>query len=137
LPEAQIADFIVWVKSGAFYPESATIVSNAALDAVAYHDATARRWWSFQSVTNPRGTVIAETGDLQHGEVRIHDPECNPVTLSAKNFGLAAAPGNGRVVLSWTAVHGASSYTVHRATDPAIGNGRAPGFARSASEESV
>lgn len=23
----------------------------------------------------PRGTVIAESGDLQHGEVRIHDPE--------------------------------------------------------------
>ena len=39
----------------------------------------------------PRGTVIAETGDLQHGDVRIHDPECNPVTLSQRNFGLPEA----------------------------------------------
>ena len=36
----------------------------------------------------PRGAVIAESGDLQHGEARIHDPECNPVTLSQTNFGL-------------------------------------------------
>jgi catechol 2,3-dioxygenase-like lactoylglutathione lyase family enzyme len=36
----------------------------------------------------PRGTVVAESGDLQHGEVRIHDPECNPVTLSGRNFGV-------------------------------------------------
>ena len=34
----------------------------------------------------PRGTVIAESGDLQHGEVRIYDPECNPVTLSQNEF---------------------------------------------------
>jgi catechol 2,3-dioxygenase-like lactoylglutathione lyase family enzyme len=40
----------------------------------------------------PRGTVIAESGDLQHGDVRILDPECNPVTLSQKNFGLQEAP---------------------------------------------
>jgi len=40
----------------------------------------------------PRGTVIAESGDLQHGEVRIYDPECNPVTLSGSNFGLGGAP---------------------------------------------
>jgi catechol 2,3-dioxygenase-like lactoylglutathione lyase family enzyme len=39
----------------------------------------------------PRGTVIAESGDLQHGDVRIFDPECNPVTLSQKNFGLQEA----------------------------------------------
>ncbi len=36
----------------------------------------------------PRGTVIAESGDLQHGQARIYDPECNPVTLSQANFGL-------------------------------------------------
>ncbi len=36
----------------------------------------------------PRGTVVAEAGDLQHGEVRIFDPECNPVSLSQRNFGL-------------------------------------------------
>ena len=39
----------------------------------------------------PRGTVIREAGDLQHGEVRIHDPETNPVTLSQRNFGLLDA----------------------------------------------
>jgi catechol 2,3-dioxygenase-like lactoylglutathione lyase family enzyme len=41
---------------------------------------------------NPRGVVIAESGDLQHGDVRIHDPECNPVSLSQRQFGLAGAP---------------------------------------------
>ena len=41
---------------------------------------------------NPRGTVIPESGDLQHGEVRIHDPECHPVSLSQRNFGLREAP---------------------------------------------
>jgi catechol 2,3-dioxygenase-like lactoylglutathione lyase family enzyme len=41
---------------------------------------------------NPRGVVVAESGDLQHGEVRIHDPECNPVSLSQRRFGLAGAP---------------------------------------------
>src|SRR5512132_1530831 len=34
----------------------------------------------------PRGTVIAERGDLQHGQARIYDPECNPVTLSQNGF---------------------------------------------------
>jgi catechol 2,3-dioxygenase-like lactoylglutathione lyase family enzyme len=38
----------------------------------------------------PRGTVLEESGDAAHGEVRIHDPECNPVTLSGRQFGLAA-----------------------------------------------
>jgi catechol 2,3-dioxygenase-like lactoylglutathione lyase family enzyme len=51
-------------------------------------DATLKRYRAF----NPRGVVMPESGDLQHGEVRIHDPECNPVTLSQRNFGLAAAP---------------------------------------------
>jgi catechol 2,3-dioxygenase-like lactoylglutathione lyase family enzyme len=47
---------------------------------------------------NPRGVVVAESGDLQHGEVRIHDPECNPVSLSQKNFGLSdAEPGIPRI----------------------------------------
>jgi catechol 2,3-dioxygenase-like lactoylglutathione lyase family enzyme len=38
----------------------------------------------------PRGTIVSESGDLHHGEVRIYDPECHPVSLSQKNFGLAA-----------------------------------------------
>jgi catechol 2,3-dioxygenase-like lactoylglutathione lyase family enzyme len=42
----------------------------------------------------PRGTVIAESGDLAHGEVRIFDPECNPVSLSQKEFGLPGADKN-------------------------------------------
>lgn len=40
----------------------------------------------------PRGTVVAESGDLQHGDARIYDPECNPVTLSQRDFGLDSAP---------------------------------------------
>lgn len=36
----------------------------------------------------PRGTVVRESGDLHHGEMRIYDPECNPITLSERNFGL-------------------------------------------------
>jgi catechol 2,3-dioxygenase-like lactoylglutathione lyase family enzyme len=42
---------------------------------------------------NPRGVVIAENGDLQHGDVRIHDPECNPVSLSQRQFGLTGSGG--------------------------------------------
>src|SRR5262249_49245706 len=46
----------------------------------------------------PRGTVVPENGDLQHGAVRIYDPECNPVTLSPNNFGLGeAAPRVPRI----------------------------------------
>jgi catechol 2,3-dioxygenase-like lactoylglutathione lyase family enzyme len=46
----------------------------------------------------PRGTFVREAGDLQHGEARIYDPECNPVTLSEKNFGLGEAkPGYPRI----------------------------------------
>jgi catechol 2,3-dioxygenase-like lactoylglutathione lyase family enzyme len=37
---------------------------------------------------NPRGVIIQEANDLQHGEIRIHDPECRPVTLSTKGFGV-------------------------------------------------
>ena len=42
---------------------------------------------------NPRGVIIPESGDLQHGEVRIHDPECHPVSLSQRHFGLDGAGG--------------------------------------------
>lgn len=46
----------------------------------------------------PRGVVVRESEDLQHGEVRIHDPECNPVTLSERNFGVSGpAPGTPRI----------------------------------------
>lgn len=37
---------------------------------------------------NPRGMIIQEANDLQHGEIRLHDPECRPVTVSTKNFGV-------------------------------------------------
>jgi catechol 2,3-dioxygenase-like lactoylglutathione lyase family enzyme len=50
-------------------------------------DETIARYRAF----NPRGVVRPETGDLQHGEVRIHDPECNPVSLSQRRFGLGDA----------------------------------------------
>jgi catechol 2,3-dioxygenase-like lactoylglutathione lyase family enzyme len=37
---------------------------------------------------NPRGIVVDEASDLHHGEVRIYDPECNPVSLSTRGFGV-------------------------------------------------
>ena len=49
-------------------------------------DETLARYRAF----NPRGVVIPESGDLQHGEVRIHDPECNPVSLSQRQLRLDA-----------------------------------------------
>ena len=52
-------------------------------------EATLARYRTF----NPRGTVMRESGDLHHGEVRIHDPECHPVSLSQRRFGLEAAGG--------------------------------------------
>ena len=36
----------------------------------------------------PRGCVVEEAGEPARGAVRIHDPECNPVTLSECDFGL-------------------------------------------------
>jgi catechol 2,3-dioxygenase-like lactoylglutathione lyase family enzyme len=56
--------------------------------AVADLERTLARYRAF----SPRGVIIPESGDLQHGDVRIHDPECNPVTLSQRQFGLPAAP---------------------------------------------
>jgi catechol-2,3-dioxygenase len=50
-------------------------------------DAVVARYRAF----SPRGTVIAESGDLQHGELRIYDPECNPVSLSQRNFGIPSS----------------------------------------------
>jgi len=43
---------------------------------------------------NPRGVFVREASDLQHGEARIYDPECHPVTLSERNFGIAAPKQN-------------------------------------------
>jgi hypothetical protein len=40
---------------------------------------------------NPRGMIIQEANDLHHGDIRIHDPECRPVTVSTKTFGVAAS----------------------------------------------
>lgn len=38
---------------------------------------------------NPRGVIAEEAGDLHHGEIRIFDPECHPVSLSEKSFGVS------------------------------------------------
>lgn len=38
---------------------------------------------------NPRGVIVEEHGDLHHGEVRIFDPECHPVSLSERSFGVS------------------------------------------------
>jgi catechol 2,3-dioxygenase-like lactoylglutathione lyase family enzyme len=40
---------------------------------------------------NPRGVIVEEAGDIHHGEIRIYDPECHPVSLSEKSFGVSAA----------------------------------------------
>lgn len=37
---------------------------------------------------NPRGTIVPEPDDLHHGEIRLYDPEMNPVTLSEAPFGV-------------------------------------------------
>jgi catechol 2,3-dioxygenase-like lactoylglutathione lyase family enzyme len=39
----------------------------------------------------PRGMIIQEPNDLQHGEIRFHDPECRPVTVSTQGFGVPAS----------------------------------------------
>ena len=40
---------------------------------------------------NPRGMILQEPNDLQHGEIRIHDSECRPVTISMSSFGVPAS----------------------------------------------
>ncbi len=40
---------------------------------------------------NPRGTIVTEPSDLHHGDIRIHDIEGNPVTLSEKDFRVGGA----------------------------------------------
>lgn len=47
----------------------------------------------------PRGTVVRESGALGHGELRIYDPECKPISLSERNFGLPRGkqPGLPRI----------------------------------------
>ena len=40
---------------------------------------------------NPRGMIIQEANDLQHGQIRLHDPECRPVTVSTTSFGVPAS----------------------------------------------
>lgn len=40
---------------------------------------------------NPRALMVPETGK-NRGEIRIYDPECNPVSLSRNAFGLDAGP---------------------------------------------
>ena len=39
----------------------------------------------------PRGMIIPEANDLQHGQIRLHDPECRPVTVSTTSFGVPAS----------------------------------------------
>ncbi len=38
----------------------------------------------------PRGMIIPEANDLQHGQIRLHDPECRPVTVSTTSYGVPA-----------------------------------------------
>ena len=36
----------------------------------------------------PSGVTVRESGGVHYGEVRIFDPECNPVSLSERGFGM-------------------------------------------------
>jgi catechol 2,3-dioxygenase-like lactoylglutathione lyase family enzyme len=38
---------------------------------------------------SPRIVVLSERGDLHRGEYRLYDPECNPISLSLKSFGMS------------------------------------------------
>jgi catechol 2,3-dioxygenase-like lactoylglutathione lyase family enzyme len=40
---------------------------------------------------NPRGVILQEPDDIHHGAIRIHDPECHPVSLSTNAFGVPVA----------------------------------------------
>ena len=35
---------------------------------------------------HPRGMVLQEPDDIHHGEIRLHDPECLPVSVSSTSF---------------------------------------------------
>ena len=37
---------------------------------------------------NPSGCIVPEDGSIHRGELRIYDPECNPVSLSTTGFGV-------------------------------------------------
>ena len=67
-------------------------------------DTTPYRWLRYRD---------AGSGNCDVAEVQFIDP---PAGAPAKPTGLAAAPGNARVVLSWAASAGATSYHVLRST---------------------
>src|SRR5205807_3988103 len=77
---------------------------------------------------NPRGMILQEPEDIHHGEIRIHDPECHPVSLSAQRFGVPE--GKEKIV---------SAHPPHRLQRAGSGNDAAllhssPGSARSTIE---
>ena len=39
---------------------------------------------------NPRGLILQEPNDVHHGEIRLHDPECRPVTVATHDYGVPA-----------------------------------------------
>ena len=43
---------------------------------------------------NPRGMILPEPAGIHYGELRIHDPECHPISLSTRGFGVP--PGAGK-----------------------------------------
>src|SRR3954462_161269 len=47
-------------------------------------DETVERYLKF----NPSGLVVKDPGGIHYGEVRIHDPEFMPISLSEKGFGV-------------------------------------------------
>jgi catechol 2,3-dioxygenase-like lactoylglutathione lyase family enzyme len=45
---------------------------------------------------NPRCVIVPEVGGIHHGDVRFHDPEYIPVSLSQMRFGVPDAIGSSR-----------------------------------------
>lgn len=41
---------------------------------------------------NPRGVIVDEPSDIHHGEIRLYDPECHPISLSTRGFGVQEKP---------------------------------------------
>lgn len=52
----------------------------------------------------PGGVALREAGDIHHGEVRIFDPECNPISLSERAFGVTGE-GRGLPRIGHIAIH--------------------------------
>lgn len=75
--------FKIQPKTREFEPRLAVGMNHMGL-AVDSIEETVKRYLKF----NPNGLVVPEPGGIHYGEVRIHDPEFMPVSLSERAFGV-------------------------------------------------